>query len=128
MLSFLPKQAVAQSEPRESGKGRAGRRGWRLAERNVAQAAVGTFEDAREVAGRLAALLDIAHQERSTEVDLPLVGAYNSVKERRKIYGELVRIARLVRNRLPHHAAGVTRVNVYFGAKMVLRIPLDANQ
>ncbi|MFY9608509.1 MAG: DUF4157 domain-containing protein [Blastocatellia bacterium] len=93
-----------------------------------AQAAAGTFEDAREVAGRLAALLDIAHQQGSSEVDLPLVDAYNSVKGRLTIYSELRRIAVLVRTRLPHHAAGVTRVNVYFGRKMVQRIPLDADQ
>lgn len=100
----------------------------RRAERRDAREAVGRFENAQEVAGRLAALLDIAHQEGSSEVDLPLDGVYNGVKERRKIYGELVRIAALVRNRLPHRATGVTRVNVYFGAKMVLRIPLDAHQ
>lgn len=100
----------------------------RLAERNVAQAAVGNFADAQEVARALAALLDIAHQQRSSEVDLFLGDAYNSVKDRLAIYSELVRIAGLVRDQLPHHAAGVIRVNVYFGAKMVLRIPLDAHQ
>lgn len=125
--ALIPAEAIGRAKRAEKSLEMAGpdEEELRRGERRDAQAAVGTFEDAQEVAGRLAALLDIAHQERSTEVDLPLVAAYNSVKERRKIYGELVRIARLVRNRLPHHAAGVIRVNVYFGAKMVLRIPLD---
>jgi hypothetical protein len=101
----------------------------RKAERQDAEAAsTGRFENAQEVAGRLAALLDIAHQQKTTEVDLPLVAAYNSVKDRLTIFSELKRIAILVRNRLPHQAAGVKHVNVYFGAKMVFRIPLDANQ
>lgn len=128
--ALIPAEASGRAKRAEKSLETAGpdEEDLRRAERRDAQAAVGAFEDAQEVAGRLAALLDIAHQEGSTEVDLPLVAAYNNVKERRKIYGELVRIARLVRNRLPHHAAGVTRVNVYFGAKMVLRIPLDANQ
>jgi hypothetical protein len=100
----------------------------RRAERRDAQAAASRFENAQDVAGRLAALLDIAHEQGSSEVDLPMEAIYNDVKERRKIYGELIRIAVLVRNRLPHRAAGVTRVNVYFGKKMVLRIPLDAHE
>jgi hypothetical protein len=124
--ALIPAEVSGRAKRAESSLESAGpgEEDLRRAQRNETQAAVGSFEDAR-VAGRLAALLDIAHQQR---VDLRLVGAYNSVKDRLTIYSELRRIAVLVRTRLPHQAAGVTRVNVYFGAKMVLRIPLDANQ
>ena len=128
--ALIPAEVSGRAKRAESSLESAGpgEEDLRRAQRNETQAAVGSFEDAREVAGRLAALLDIAHQQRSSEVDLRLVGAYNSVKDRLTIYSELRRIAVLVRTRLPHQAAGVTRVNVYFGAKMVLRIPLDAHQ
>lgn len=94
--------------------------------RRDARAEVESFADAREVARALARRLDVAHQQGVTTVALGLGAVYNRVRNRRAIFSELKRIALIVRNRLPHRAAGVRHVDVYFGAKRVTRIGLDA--
>jgi Domain of unknown function (DUF4157) len=86
----------------------------RLGQRD-ARAMESSFADAHEVARELAWLLDIAHQQGDTEIDLRLSGIYNSVPNRDTIYSEIRRIALIVRKHLSHHAPKVSRLNVFIG-------------
>jgi hypothetical protein len=86
--------------------------------------AAGEYADAQLVARDLARQLDEAHQRKSDTVSLRLGANYQGVKDRDAIVREVAKLVRLVRDALPHHAAGVAAVNLYFGDRMVQRIPL----
>jgi hypothetical protein len=68
--------------------------------------------------------MDQAHRAGRSRVDLRLGANYLKIRNRRRIYSELERIARIVRNRLPDRASRVTVVDVYFGDKLGLQIKL----
>lgn len=92
----------------------------------TAGAAAGNFADAQAVARDLARLLDIAQQQGRSEVTLHLSAGYSSVKDRGPIYSALQQIALMIRDALPHHASGVTHINVFIGDRLVTRIALGA--
>jgi hypothetical protein len=92
----------------------------------TAGAAAGNFADAQAVARDLARLLDIAQQQGRSEVALRLSAGYGSIKDRGPIYTALQQIALMIRDALPHHASGVTHVNVFIGDRLVTRIALAA--
>jgi Domain of unknown function (DUF4157) len=80
-----------------------------------------SFADAREVARDLARRLDIAQQQHQESIELRLGENYNRVRDRDAMVAEIERIIQLVREALPHHAAGVTYVDVFFGERWVTR-------
>jgi hypothetical protein len=92
----------------------------------VSGEATASYADARELARDLARRLDIAQQQGRMEVELHLGANYANVRDRGAIYSALQRIALLVRDALPHHAAGVTYINVYIGDRLATRIALSA--
>lgn len=94
----------------------------------VSGQAAESYADAREVARDLARRLDIAQQQGHSEIDLRLGVNYASVRDRGAIYSELQRIALLIREALPHHAASVTHINVYIGDRLVTRIALGMSR
>jgi len=75
----------------------------------------GDFADAQEVARQLSRLLDVAQQQRQNSVELNLGPAYENVRNRGAITAEIGRIARLIRDALPHHATSVRTIIVRFG-------------
>jgi hypothetical protein len=94
----------------------------------TAGAAAGNFADAQAVARDLARLLDIAQQQGRSEVNLNLSVSYDKVKDRGPIYTALQQIAFMIRDALPHHAGGVTHINVFIGDRLVTRIALAARK
>jgi hypothetical protein len=93
-----------------------------------ARAVAESYADAREVARELARLLDVAHQQGQTDVDLYLSPIYNDVRDRRTIYSELKPMASIICSRLPHHASSVSRLIVWFGKTEVTRIVLNQSE
>lgn len=89
-------------------------------------ARAGSFADAQEVARGLARELDAAQAEGRETAELQMVADYSGVKDRERIIGEIARIARLVRDALPHKASRVTNLDVYFGGRLARRISLAA--
>jgi hypothetical protein len=85
------------------------------------------FADAQLVARDLARQLDDAQQRRGENVTLRLGANYAGVKDRAEIIKAIVRIVRLIRDALPHHAGAVSSVDVYFGDNLVQRIPLGGS-
>jgi hypothetical protein len=73
------------------------------------------------VARDLASRLDVAQQQRQESIELRLGDNYNDVRDRAAMITELERIIQLVRDALPHHAAGVVNVDVFFGERWVSR-------
>jgi hypothetical protein len=92
----------------------------------VRQDEAGNYADAQAVARHLAQMLDQAQAQGQESVDLRLGDNYSQVRERQGIFQELIRIVGLLRDSLPHHASRVRRVNVYFGDRVVLVIPVSA--
>jgi hypothetical protein len=80
-----------------------------------------SFAEARQVARDLASRLDIAQQQHQESIELRLGDNYNGVRDRTAMITELERIIQLVRDALPHHAAGVVNVDVFFGERWVSR-------
>jgi hypothetical protein len=76
-------------------------------------------DDAREVARELSRLLDVAQQQRQNSVQLNLGPSYESVRNRGAITAEIGRIARLIRDALPHHATSVRTIIVRFGTSTI---------
>jgi hypothetical protein len=85
------------------------------------------FADAQVMARDLARQLDEAQQRRAESVALRLGANYDTVKDRAEIIQAIVRIVMLIRDALPHHAAAVRSVDLYFGEKVVRRIPLGGS-
>jgi hypothetical protein len=83
--------------------------------------AADSFAEARQVARDLASRLDVAQQQRQESIELRLGDNYNGVRDRAAMITELERIIQLVRDALPHHAAGVVNVDVFFGERWVSR-------
>jgi hypothetical protein len=83
--------------------------------------AADSFADAGEVARDLARRLDIAQQQHQESIELRLGDNYNRVGDRAAMIAEIERIIQLVRDALPHHAAGVVHVDVFFGDRLVSR-------
>jgi Domain of unknown function (DUF4157) len=79
------------------------------------------FADAQLVARDLARRLDVAQQQGQESIELRLGDNYNRVRDRATIIAEIERIIQLVRDALPHHAAGVINVDVFFGNRLVSR-------
>ena len=79
------------------------------------------FADAREVARDLSRRLDVAQQQGQDTIDLRFGDNYNQVRDGTAMMGEIERIVALIREALPHHAAAVRFVDVYFGNKLVTR-------
>jgi Domain of unknown function (DUF4157) len=84
-------------------------------------ARAGSFADTREVARDLARRLDVAQQQGQDTIDLRLGDNYNQVRDRTAMIREIERIVTLIRDALPHHAAIVRFVDVYFGNRLVTR-------
>ena len=80
-----------------------------------------SFAEARQVARDLASRLDVAQQQRQESIELRLGDNYNGVRDRAAMITELERIIQLVRDALPHHAAGVVNVDVFFGERWASR-------
>ncbi|MGH9765829.1 MAG: DUF4157 domain-containing protein [Blastocatellia bacterium] len=83
--------------------------------------AAGEFADAREFAREVARRLDVARQQSRESIQLRLGDNYNSVRDRVAMITEINRIIQLFRDALPHHAANVKYVDVFFGEKLVTR-------
>jgi hypothetical protein len=84
------------------------------------------FADAQLVAQDLARQLDIAHQQKNDSITLQLTPNYNGVKDRVDMIREVIKLVQLIRDALPHQASGVSTVDLYFGDRLVQRIPLAA--
>ena len=84
----------------------------------------GDFADAQVVARAIAGDLDRAHAGKERSVTLRLDATYAGVKDREAIIAEVARIARLVRDALPHKAPAVDALDLYFGDRLVRRISL----
>jgi len=82
------------------------------------------FADAQLVAQDLARLLDIAYQQKNDNVTVRLTPNYNDVKDRVEMIREFIKIVQLIRDALPHQASGVSAVDLYFGDRLMQRIPL----
>ena len=82
------------------------------------------FADAQLVARGIAGDLDRAQGGKDRSITLRLDAVYSSVKDREAIIAEIARIARLVRDALPHKASAVQAIDLYFGDKVVRRISL----
>jgi hypothetical protein len=82
------------------------------------------FADPELVARAIAADLDRAQAGKERSIMLRLDAIYAGVKDRDAIIAEVARIARLVRDALPHRASEVQAIDLYFGDKMVRRISL----
>lgn len=82
------------------------------------------FADAQLVAQDLARKLDIAHQQKNDSITLRLTPNYNGVKDRVDMIHEVIKLVELIRDALPHQASGVSMVDLYFGDRLVQRIPL----
>lgn len=83
--------------------------------------AAGNFADAQELARDLARRLDVAQQQGQESVQIRLDHNYNGVRDRSAMIAEVNRIIQLIRDALPHHAAKVKFVDVFFGEKWVTR-------
>jgi hypothetical protein len=79
------------------------------------------FADAREVAADLARRLDIAQQRGEGQIDLRLPATYSQAKDEETIIAALLTILRTIRDALPHHAAAVKYVDIYFGSRLISR-------
>jgi hypothetical protein len=79
------------------------------------------FADARLVARDLARRLDVAQQQGQEGIELRLGDSYNHVRDRAAMIAAIERIIQLVRDALPHRAAGVINVDVFFGTRIVSR-------
>lgn len=86
----------------------------------------GNFADAQEVAKDLARRLDIAYQQKDDSITLQLSADYNGVKDRVEMIREVIKLVHLIRDALPHQASGVSKVDVYFGNRLVQRILLES--
>jgi hypothetical protein len=75
----------------------------------------GDYADAQEVARQIARLLDVAQQQGRDSIDLDLGPQYANLRDRGPIISEVGRIARLIRDALPHHAANVRTLNLRMG-------------
>lgn len=84
------------------------------------------FADAQLVAQDLARQLDIAYQRKHDRITLQLTPNYNGVKDRADMIREVIKLVQLIRDALPHQASGVSTVDLYFGDRLVQRIPLAA--
>jgi hypothetical protein len=84
------------------------------------------FADAQLVAQALALQLDIAHQQKNDSITLQLGPYYNGVKDRVDMIREVIKLVQLIRDALPHQATGVRTVDIYFGDRLVQRIPRAA--
>ena len=84
------------------------------------------FADAQLVARDLARQLDIAYQQKNDSVTLQLGPNYNGVKDREDMIREAIKLVQIIRDALPHQALGVRFVDLYFGARLVQRIPLES--
>ena len=82
------------------------------------------FADPELVARAIAADLDRAQAAKNRSITLRLDAVYAGVKDREVIIAEVARIARLVRDALPHRASEVQAIDLYFGDKMVRRVSL----
>jgi hypothetical protein len=78
------------------------------------------------VAQDLARRLDITHQQKNDSIILRLTPDYNGVKDRVDMIREVIKLVQLIRDALPHQAAGVSKVDLYFGDRLVQRIPRAA--
>jgi hypothetical protein len=86
------------------------------------------FADAREVAADLAGKLDIAQQRGDNQIELRLPATYSQAKDEEAIIAALVAITRAIRDALPHHAAAVKYVDIYFGPRLVMRNVATSSQ
>ena len=82
------------------------------------------FADPELVARAIAADLDRAQAAKNRSITLRLDAVYAGVKDREVIVAEVARIARLVRDALPHRASEVQAIDLYFGDRMVRRVSL----
>ena len=69
----------------------------------------------------LARRLDVEQQQGQDTIDLRFGVNYNQVRDRSAMISEIERIVALIREALPHHAAAVRFVDVYFGNRLVTR-------
>ncbi len=93
----------------------------------VAKENADSYADAQAVARELARLLDSAHDQKSADITIALGQNYNAVKDPSPVYKKLKEIALLIKAALPHHAPGVSRMNVAFGGRVVQYISLDTS-
>jgi hypothetical protein len=63
----------------------------------------------------------VAQQHGQESIELRLGDSYHRVRDRATIIAEIERIIQLVRDALPHHAAGVINIDVFFGERWVSR-------
>ena len=77
--------------------------------------------EVEEVAICLARKLNEAYEERRTKIKFDLGSPYQDVSNPNTIFSELKRIILIVRRRLPHRAAGVTRADIHFGREQLVR-------
>jgi len=86
----------------------------------------GNFADAQVVARDLARKLDIAYQQKNDSITLHLNPDYYGVKDRVEMIREVIKLVHLIRDALPHQASGVSKVDLYFGNRLMQRILLGA--
>ena len=84
------------------------------------------FDDAQEVARDLARKFDIAYQQKNDSITLHLNPDYYGVKDRVEIIREVIKLVHLIHDALPHQASGVSKVDLYFGNRLMQRILLGA--
>jgi uncharacterized protein DUF4157 len=88
----------------------------------------GEYADAQLVARDLAQKIGEAQRRKRDKVTLQLGANYQGVKDREGIIQAVIQVVRIIRDALPDQGAGVSVVDVYFGDRLVQRIPLGGSQ
>lgn len=81
----------------------------------------GSLADAQEVARALGRMLDQAHTNKQAEVELRLSADYRQAGDLGEVIDAMRAIIDIMREALPHKAANVEAVKVYFGGQLPRR-------